>query len=112
MKIPVKSSKIIQTEVVTTTLVTIPNFCMYSIKEFQLLVDYLLTCEFVAASCKHNDLKSFLGYNQGGWNSSSLSYIEVIHEEVNKITVQVMWIGCKNLKEDGAVIIFKKPIQE
>jgi hypothetical protein len=98
MKIKVKETKVIETEV------TIGRNISKDDKHFQDVIDYLKTLEFLATSCSHNYFASFPSTNQGGNNTYNLTDISILEENGDKLVVKVWWMD-----NTSAYIIFKLP---
>ncbi len=86
--------------------ITIPDVITDKHDAFQDTIEYLKSLKFVATSCAYRVFNSFVSFEQGGSNTTDITYIRFIHEYFNKITVEVRWAGHKSEK-DGAIVIFR-----
>lgn len=111
MKIPVKSIEKIEVtsyiEKEVTANIEVGKFIENNHPHFNDLIKYFLNdCEFVATSCAHTDFQSFPSFIQGGFNSTDIIFINIIHEEFGKITFDVAWSGGD--KNSEAIVILRR----
>jgi hypothetical protein len=108
MKITINKEKVVTIE----EDIIIPNVINNHHPHFNYFLDYLKSLEFINGS-HFSDLASYLGPLQGGDNSVSIKYIELLYYKdsrdnpLGKITVRVSWMDNYH-PEKCAILIFRK----